>query len=209
MKVPSFDSVEKAAEFLACAQVVGRATSTQYKYAEGEGGLQAVLDWAKKYPEYAGPLIGALAGGGFGALTSLNKDEDERNMLGSAITGGLSGGLLGLGAGYGWKNRKALGFGGDEPSPSASLDNAITSMMDSGRMAIGPDAVSSESVVAYPDKGTAAKRIEEVMGMTGPELSRRIRRIVYTRKSMLSQSRGPEGHQSRVPSTRRADCYRD
>jgi hypothetical protein len=36
-------------------------------------------------------------------------------------------------------------------------------------MAIGPDAVSSESVVAYPDKETAAKRIEEVMGMTGPE----------------------------------------
>ena len=155
MKAPSFNSVEKAAEFLACAQVVGRATSNRYKEAAGEWSqrLSGVMDWAKEHPEYAGPLLGALAGGGFGAATSMAKDKEDRNTLSSTLTGALGGGLLGLGGGLAYKNRDALfGGGGQGPEPQKGLPDSVRSAVESGSL--------------------TADRAAEVMSMSGRDALR-------------------------------------
>jgi hypothetical protein len=187
----SFNSVEKAAEFLACAQVVGQVTSTQYKQAEGDWSqrLSSVIDWAKANPQYAGPILGALAGGGFGALTSLAKDKEDRNTLSSMLTGGLGGGLLGGGIGYMMKNRDAVTGKGPKRTPRQTVADAVQDMMNEGTLSIDPSGEAQGGMV-FPDVESAKQRINEVMGMTGPEALRGVMDGTVTPEEYALRVRG-------------------
>lgn len=133
-----FDNTAEAARKLACLAMEKQAArSVRRKQANAEW-LNTVLQWAKENPEMAGSLLGLTGGGLFGALSSLGRDEDERNTVGSAMTGALGGGLLGLGSGLAYRNRDALGrtlggvFGsGGEPAPR-TVSDAIQRGIDRG-----------------------------------------------------------------------------
>ena len=80
--------------------------SGHYKESEGDAASipAQVMAFLQANPNLRNTLIGGGIGAGGGALlgglSAFNQDEEERNMLGSALTGAMSGGLLGAGAGY-------------------------------------------------------------------------------------------------------------
>lgn len=103
METQSLPDVSHAAEKLAATAVVGRHRRAMLeKTAQG---APQYWEWLKKHPEVLGPLIGAGAGGLFGGASSLFQDEDERTPFRNMLTGGLAGGLLGLGGGLAYKHK--------------------------------------------------------------------------------------------------------
>lgn len=86
-------SVTESADFL--------AETLLEKQAEGGIGdrFAALKEWAKANPELAISLGGAAGGGLLGMLSARGQDEEDRDYGQSGLSGALSGGLLGLGAG--------------------------------------------------------------------------------------------------------------
>ena len=95
--LPSFDSLEKAAEHLVERAVVGRVARQMRKEAFGLSDLKSLgssaLQTVKDNPmPFAGAGIGAAVSGGSALL---NKDK-RQHALRNALTGALTGGLTGL-----------------------------------------------------------------------------------------------------------------
>jgi hypothetical protein len=94
-------SVEKAADFLAHRQVGARYVQLPplSKAAEGPTFLQNL---GQRFTDMSSPakgaLIGAIGGGGIGAVSSLFR-KDKKHWMRDALTGMVAGGGAGLGAG--------------------------------------------------------------------------------------------------------------
>lgn len=99
MAAPSFNNIDDAASRLADTVVVRQDRLAHVKQASP---VDEIIDWlktrggeavdlAKAHPIPAGSLLGAGAGGLYGAATSLGRDDEDHNTFQSMLTGALGG----------------------------------------------------------------------------------------------------------------------
>jgi hypothetical protein len=102
MAVQSWDNstVEKLSEKLAEQYLAGREIRQHVKQAGVTDWYnRAAAGWKSLKPWQQGLLAGTGGGAILGGLSSLGRDEEERQPWQSALTGGVAGGLLGAGLG--------------------------------------------------------------------------------------------------------------
>lgn len=111
MAIPYCNNVESAA-----LSLVKTASAAEKKALDAS----QLVQWFKGLsPGARAALIGGGVGGVGGLLTDLQKDREERTPLRSLLTGGLAGGLLGLGGNMAYQHGKQF-MEGETPKPPAT-----------------------------------------------------------------------------------------
>lgn len=146
-------TVEKTAEILA-QELISCRELTRIKQAGGFGdqmrewGESAVTqakdvggklkDWGGQAVDYLGQpqnhtlragLTGAGIGGLLGAISTLDRDKDDRNTAGSALTGAIAGGAIGAGG------HALLNYTGSEPGKTNPKIEQINKTIDAQQQA--------------------------------------------------------------------------
>ena len=130
-------------------------TSLQNVASQAQPYLTGAMDWAKQNPIPAASLGGAGVGalGGM-AMNAMNPDEDERNLLGSAATGAVLGGGIGLGGSLLAQHVPNLLQTSDSPPAAKAMTDAIEQIS-----ANGPSLTSQAVGAAASPLGQAARDV--------------------------------------------------
>lgn len=115
-----------------------KTASDGFSKREKRSDVDDVIQAIRSNPMLAGSLLGAGGGAALGGLSSLARDEEDRAPWQSALTGGAAGGLLGLGAGAGYKYmpeiRRYLSSAGEatqpQPHPFADMPEQTRERVD-------------------------------------------------------------------------------
>lgn len=119
--------------------------------------------------------IGAGLGGLTGLLSAARKKKKNRNYLGSALTGALAGGGLGLGVGLIPGAMQELGFAEKSVAPAAKAPAApaAPAVSQSGAPAQSKPSAPAAPAASQPADATAQPPAQEVGYLTSRELENR------------------------------------